>query len=76
MFESIGFGSVLITAFLFGNVIWAWNMVLTPAPGTMRRKQAPRRSKSNLKKVTMHSPLPLAQVRRRRAGGPIAQPIP
>ncbi|TAK08129.1 MAG: hypothetical protein EPO39_05100 [Candidatus Manganitrophaceae bacterium] len=76
MFESIGFGWVVLLAFLFTNLIWGCDMALNPPPRTTRKKQAPRRTKPSLKKMAIHSPLPIARLRRSRVGEPIAQPIP
>ena len=72
MFESIGSGWIILAAYLFINLIWGCNLALTPPPGTTRRKQAARRTKPNMKKVVLHSPLPIARPRRARVSEPVA----
>lgn len=76
MFESFGFGWVVLLAFLFTNLIWGCDVALNSPPRTIRKKQAPRRTKPSLKKVAIHSPLPIARLRRPAVDEPVAQPVP
>ncbi len=71
-----GFGWVILVAFLFMNLIWVLEMIVTPPPYTMKRKRAPRHNKPTFKKMARRSPLPLIRLQRPSVSEPAAQPVP
>lgn len=73
---SIGFGWVLLAVFLFINLIWALDMTLTPPPGAIQRKRAPKRTKPTVKRMIKRSPLPMIRLQHTAVGKPVAQPVP
>lgn len=76
MLQSIGFGWFILAAFLFINLLWCWDMAITPPPRAVRRKRATRPTKLMIRKVTKRTTHPMARLQRLSLNGPVAQSVP